>query len=129
MNAFMNFIAGVPQRVNGKVLGNLNGVELNSVDLHTYVVTSDGRAYTAISRVEPDLGTSMLSLYSIGSVFGWLFGALTSPSAKNGFTITGNSSIDNSDNHCHRGCKRTFLDLTIKLCLCHDQGETSTERW
>ena len=90
--AFMNFILGVPQRVNGKVVGNLNGIELNNVDLHTYVVTSDGRAYTAISRVEPDLGTSMLSLYSIGSVFGWLFGALTSPSGKNGFTITGNNS-------------------------------------
>ena len=79
----------MPQRVNGKVLGNLNGIDLNNIDLHTYVVTSDGRAYTAISRVEPKLGTSMLSLYTIGSVFGWLYGALTTANGKNGYSVTG----------------------------------------
>ena len=82
-------VSGVPQRVNGKVLGNLNGIDLSNIDLHSYVVTSDGRAYTAISRVEPKLGTSMLSLYTIGSVFGWLYGALTTANGKNGYSITG----------------------------------------
>ena len=37
--------------MNGRVTGVLNGVDLRSADLHTYVVTTDGRAYTAISRV------------------------------------------------------------------------------
>ena len=88
----LKYVSGVPQRVNGKVLGNLNGVDLKSADLHTYVVTSDGRAYTAISRVDPSLGTSMLSLYTVGSVFGWLFGAPTSPTGKNGYAVTGESN-------------------------------------
>ena len=82
-------LPGVPQRVNGKVIGSLNGINMNSADLHTYVVTTDGRAYTAISRIDPNLGTSMLSLYTIGSVFGWLFGATPSPTGKNGYAITG----------------------------------------
>ena len=65
------------------------------MDLHTYVVTADGRAYTAISRVEPNLGTSMLSLYTIGSVFGWLFGPLTTSTGKNGYAVTGNVIYNN----------------------------------
>lgn len=47
--------AGAPQRVSGKVSGTVNvgstPVELNSIDLHAYIVVGDGRAYTAISEV------------------------------------------------------------------------------
>lgn len=46
---------GAPQRVSGKVSGTVNvgstPVELNSIDLHAYIVVGDGRAYTAISEV------------------------------------------------------------------------------
>ncbi len=84
-----NFPVGVAQRVNGKVSGTINGQSLGTADLHAYVVTSDGRAYTAISRVPGELGRSMLSLYTIGSVFGWLFGATSASGAKNGYMITG----------------------------------------
>ncbi len=83
------FSVGVAQRVNGKVSGTINGQPVGPADLHAYVVTSDGRAYTAISRVPGDLGRSMLSLYTIGSVFGWLFGATSASGAKNGYMITG----------------------------------------
>ncbi len=83
------FSVGVAQRVNGKVSGTINGQPVGPANLHAYVVTSDGRAYTAISRVPGDLGRSMLSLYTIGSVFGWLFGATSASGAKNGYMITG----------------------------------------
>lgn len=49
------FPPGAPQRVSGKVSGIVNvgstPVELNSIDLHAYIVVGDGRAYTAISEV------------------------------------------------------------------------------
>ena len=41
---------GVPQRVNGVVGGTINSVSVVEQSLHCYVVTADGRTYTAISR-------------------------------------------------------------------------------
>lgn len=47
--------SGAPQSVSGKVSGKVTvgttAVELNNIDLHTYIVVGDGRAYTAISEV------------------------------------------------------------------------------
>lgn len=43
--------ADEPLRVTGKVKGDLNGVALAEADLHSYVLTGDGRTYTAVSRV------------------------------------------------------------------------------
>ncbi|CAH1793177.1 unnamed protein product [Owenia fusiformis] len=75
------------QRVNGRVTGSINGVQLN-VDLHSYVVTIDGRSYTAISRSPTnELGFSMQSLSAIGGIVGWLFAVPTN--TKNGFMVTG----------------------------------------
>ncbi|XP_048259530.1 nidogen-1-like [Haliotis rufescens] len=80
---------GVPQRLNGKVRGTLNGITLYDLDMHTYVVTSDGRAYSAISRVPPELGTAMQTLSAIGGIIGWMFAVPTNPRAKNGYAFTG----------------------------------------
>ena len=41
---------GIPQRVMGKVNANINLMEIKEQELHCYVVTEDGRAYTAISK-------------------------------------------------------------------------------
>jgi nidogen (entactin) len=38
------------------VNGNVNGVSIQEQDLHCYIVTADGRTYTAISRIPPDVG-------------------------------------------------------------------------
>ncbi|XP_064621672.1 nidogen-1-like isoform X2 [Lineus longissimus] len=79
---------GVAQRVNGKLDGRVNGMDLANVDLHSYIVTNDGRAYTAISRIPREIGFSMMSLYTINGIIGWLF-AVPLPKAKNGFSLTG----------------------------------------
>lgn len=132
MGTHKNFIfaAGVPQRVNGKVSGSLSGQALQSVDLHTYVVTTDGRAYTAISRIDPRIGTSMLSLYTINSVFGWLFGAPTAPGGKNGYGITGTCNkpkvgLLRKSTRCDADQKQTLICLTIFPL----QAATLTGRW
>ncbi|ESO97555.1 hypothetical protein LOTGIDRAFT_208735 [Lottia gigantea] len=80
---------GVPQRLNGKVFGTVNGYRLQDLDQHTYVVTSDGRAYTAISRVPPELGVGLQTLNTLGGVIGWMFATQIHPSAKNGYAFTG----------------------------------------
>ncbi|XP_021357021.1 nidogen-2-like [Mizuhopecten yessoensis] len=78
-----------PQRLNGKVFGTLNGISIDNLDMHAYVVTSDGRAYTAISQVSPELGALMLTLNTIGGIIGWMFALPNGPLARNGFMLTG----------------------------------------
>ncbi|XP_041711549.1 nidogen-2 isoform X1 [Coregonus clupeaformis] len=83
---------GAPHRVNGKVSGTVivgsTPVDLNSVDLHAYIVVGDGRAYTAISEVPEPVGWALMPVAPIGELFGWLF-ALELPNSQAGFKITG----------------------------------------
>ncbi|XP_048805081.1 nidogen-2 [Lagopus muta] len=83
---------GAVHRLNGKVSGSLvvgrTPVRFQDVDLHAYIVGSDGRAYTAISRVPVPAAHALLPLLPLGGLFGWLF-ALEEPSSENGFSITG----------------------------------------
>ena len=82
--------SGVPQRINGKVSGSINGVSFHDEDLHSYVVTSDGRAYTAISKIPDTIGYDLQPLSIFGGVVGWLF-ARSLAYAPNGYQLTGNS--------------------------------------
>uniref|UniRef100_A0A3B4AED0 Uncharacterized protein n=1 Tax=Periophthalmus magnuspinnatus TaxID=409849 RepID=A0A3B4AED0_9GOBI len=85
---------GKPQRMSGQVSGRVFlgsspvPVEFSQKDLHSYVVTNDGRAYVAISSVTPPLGPALLPLSSVGGVIGWAF-ALEQPGHRNGFSIMG----------------------------------------
>jgi len=86
---------GLPQRINGKVSGKVNGVTFQDEDLHSYVVTSDGRAYTAVSKMNETIGFDLQPLSIIGGVIGWLFARPTSSNAPNGYQLTGNVSQSN----------------------------------
>ena len=77
------------QRISGKVSGVVNGYRLDDVDLHAYVVTNDGRTYTAISRIPATVGYSLQALYTVGSVLGFLFALPQQPALHNGFMLTG----------------------------------------
>ncbi|XP_032043720.1 nidogen-2 isoform X2 [Aythya fuligula] len=83
---------GAVHRLNGKVSGSLvvgrTPVRFQDVDLHAYIVGSDGRAYTAISGVPAPAARALLPLLPLGGLFGWLF-ALEEPGYENGFSITG----------------------------------------
>ncbi|NXV16075.1 NID2 protein, partial [Cepphus grylle] len=83
---------GAVHRLNGKVSGSLTvgraSVRFQDVDLHAYIVGSDGRAYTAISGVPQPAARALLPLLPVGGLFAWLF-ALEEPSSENGFSITG----------------------------------------
>lgn len=74
--------------MNGKVSGVINDVPLQEVDLHAYIVTEDGRTYTAVSRVPGGIGSDLQVLSPLGGIVGWLF-AVSRSGAPNGFTITG----------------------------------------
>ncbi|XP_064599623.1 nidogen-1-like isoform X3 [Liolophura sinensis] len=80
---------GVPQRLNGKVSVNLNGEDFVDLDQHSYVVTTDGRSYTAISRLPSSIGHAMQTLNTLGGIVGWLFAVPISPRARNGYMFTG----------------------------------------
>ncbi|XP_062604167.1 nidogen-1-like, partial [Saccostrea cucullata] len=80
---------GEPQRLNGKVYGELNGSPVANLDMHIYIVSRDGRAYTAVSRIPPEMEGNMRSLVTIGGIMGWMFAQTQHPDAKNGYTLTG----------------------------------------
>lgn len=80
---------GTAQRVNGKVTGVVNGVDVGEGDLHAYVVTNGGRTFTAISRMPADIGYAMQALFIVGGGLGWLFAVPTIPMAQNGFMTSG----------------------------------------
>lgn len=63
-------------------------VVFENTDLHSYVVTSDGRSYTAISTIPEAVGHSLLPLAPIGGIIGWMF-AVEQDGFRNGFSITG----------------------------------------
>jgi nidogen (entactin) len=83
------FLKGIPQRINGKVSGKINGLSFQDEDLHSYVVTSDGRAYTAVSKMNETIGFDLQPLSMLGGVVGWLFARSTSINAPNGYQLTG----------------------------------------
>lgn len=72
-------------------------VRFQDVDLHAYIVGSDGRAYTAISGVPQPAARALLPLLPVGGFFAWLF-ALEEPGSENGFSITGKRG----GGMCHR---------------------------
>ena len=62
------------QRGTGAISGLLNGVEMVlERDLHCYIMTKDGRTYTAISRVPRQVGWDLQALLPIGNPIAWLF--------------------------------------------------------
>lgn len=99
MHPFLFIFSGAPHRVNGKVRGTLlvggTPVQLDSIDLHAYIVVGDGRAYTAISEVPEPVGWALMPVAPIGGLFGWLF-ALELPNSHNGFSITGEAVMISS---------------------------------
>ncbi|XP_076151725.1 nidogen-2 [Alosa pseudoharengus] len=108
---------GAPHRVNGKVSGVVlvgsTPVEINNVDLHAYVVVSDGRAYTAISEVPEPAGWALMPVAPIGGLFGWLF-ALELPNSQNGFTIAGAEFTRHADVTFYPGNERLSIVQTAK---------------
>ena len=76
------------QRVNGRVNIDLNGRTFLMQDLHCFVVTEDGRTYTAISGIPPELGWDMQGVVPVGTIISWLF-AKPSEGGQNGFSLTG----------------------------------------
>ncbi|KAM9465918.1 nidogen-2 isoform 1-T1 [Clarias gariepinus] len=108
---------GAPQRVNGKVNGMVSvgstPMRLDNIDLHAYIVVSDGRAYTAISEVPEPLGWALMPVTPIGSLFGWLF-ALKLPNSHNGFNITGAEFTRHADVTFYPGNQRLLIVQTAR---------------
>ncbi|RWS16291.1 Nidogen-1-like protein [Dinothrombium tinctorium] len=76
------------QRMSGKIVGYLNKNQLENVDIHAYIDTKEGKTFTAISRIPPNIGPDAQGLFTIGTIIGWIF-AKQNTGAKNGFSITG----------------------------------------
>ena len=114
---FIMFAGDQAQRVSGSFSGTINGVRLDA-NVHVYVQTVEGKAYTAIDQLPAEIGPSLKSLYALGGVWGWLFAATTTPSAMNGYMLTGNIQ-----NTLSREILNSRLWMVIFLvtneCLCN----------
>lgn len=108
---------GAPHRVNGKVSGHLRvghmPVHFTDVDLHAYIVSNDGRAYTAISQIPPPAAQALLPVLPIGGLFGWLF-ALEKPGSENGFSLTGATFVHDVEVTFHPGEERVRITQTAE---------------
>lgn len=71
----------------------MNGVRLENFIFEGYVVVKDGRVYTAVDKLPPDLTPSLQLLKPLESLPGWLFALTEDPNKKNGFQLTGNKSL------------------------------------
>lgn len=77
----------VPLRVSGKVTGVINSIAINS-HLQSYVVLTDGRAYSAISPLPSEIGFSTQLGAVFNNVIGWLFAKTSdSNSIPNGYQV------------------------------------------
>lgn len=83
-----NDFLDVPLRANGKVNGRINSEKLENLDLQSYIVMADGRAYTAISKIPQSIGFDIQTLQILGGVIGYVF-AKPVRNALNGYQLTG----------------------------------------
>ncbi|XP_024145472.1 nidogen-1 [Oryzias melastigma] len=127
------FAEGKPQRLNGKVNGQVfvgwnsqDPVELNNNDLHSYVVANDGRAYIAISHIPDSVGPSLQPLSSLGGVIGWAF-ALQQPGYQNGFSLIGGVFSLFAEVSFHPGNERLTIKQEFKGINEHDQLVLNTK--
>ncbi|XP_075224050.1 nidogen isoform X2 [Lycorma delicatula] len=114
---------GIPLRVNGKVLFDINNIKEPDIDLQSYIVTTDSRSYVALSKVPGEIGSSLQLLALLPTVIGWLF-AKPLTGAVNGYQLTGgvfNHTMDikflNSQNHIKITQRFTGLDVFDHLKL------------
>ncbi|XP_050752742.1 nidogen-2 isoform X1 [Gymnogyps californianus] len=108
---------GAVHRLNGKVSGSLTvgraSVRFQDVDLHAYIVGSDGRTYTAISGVPQPAARALLPLLPVGGLFAWLF-ALEEPGSENGFSITGAEFTQSLEVTFYPGDERVHITQTAE---------------
>uniref|UniRef100_A0A663E182 Nidogen 2 n=1 Tax=Aquila chrysaetos chrysaetos TaxID=223781 RepID=A0A663E182_AQUCH len=108
---------GAVHRLNGKVSGSLTvgraSVRFQDVDLHAYIVGSDGRAYAAISGVPQPAARALLPLLPVGGLFAWLF-ALEEPGSENGFSITGAEFTQSLEVTFHPGEEMVHVTQTAE---------------
>ncbi|XP_051529265.1 nidogen-1-like [Myxocyprinus asiaticus] len=123
---------GKPQRMNGKVNGRVyvgntpSPVEFSNNDLHSYVVTNDGRAYIAISSIPASIGPSLQPLPSLGEAIGWAF-ALEQPNYQNGFSIIGGVFTRQAEVTFQPGNEKLTIRQEFKGIDEHDHLVISTE--
>lgn len=64
----------IPARITGSLTGELNGYTINERSkLQSYIVTADGRSYTAITPISDELGGNLRLAFPIINSVGWLF--------------------------------------------------------
>lgn len=86
----------VPVRVTGSLVGELNGEMIpERSKLQSYVVTADGRSYTAVTPISTELGANLRLVLPIVSAIGWLF-AKPFNNTHNGYQLTGGEFLHTS---------------------------------
>uniref|UniRef100_A0A1A9V771 Nidogen n=1 Tax=Glossina austeni TaxID=7395 RepID=A0A1A9V771_GLOAU len=79
----------IPVRVTGSLMGELNGELINERSkLQSYIVTADGRSYTAVTPISTELGTNLRLALPIVTSIGWLF-AKPLKQYLNGYQLSG----------------------------------------
>lgn len=84
-----------PYRANGVITGRVNGEDLSGINVHAFIVATEGRTYTAISPTPPGLNYTLQFLIPLAETIGWLF-AVPKNKGINGITATGGTFTSSS---------------------------------
>lgn len=94
--------------MNGKIYGKINKEPIEGLDLQSYIVMVDAKAYTGISRIPESIGFDIQALQILGGVIGWLF-AKPTRNALNGYQLTGG--------HFNHTATITFLNSSKQIII------------
>ncbi|XP_071833113.1 uncharacterized protein [Apostichopus japonicus] len=79
-----------PYRANGVISGTVNGDALPRMNVHAFIIASEGRTYTAVSPTPEGLNYTLQLILPIAETIAWLF-AVPKNKGINGMTATGGS--------------------------------------
>lgn len=76
-------------RFNGRLFGNINGINLTGLLVDLIAITKDGRVYAIIRNPPPGLAHSLKILTPFVDAIGWSLGYKKAKGVPNGFNLIG----------------------------------------
>ena len=76
-------------RFNGRLFGNINGINLTGLLVDLIAMTKDGRVYAIIRNPPPGLAHSLKILTPFVAAIGWSLGYKKAKGVPNGFNLIG----------------------------------------
>lgn len=96
MSVYSSPSTGTNLRFNGKLSGNINGINFRALLLGVIAITKDGRVYVVIRNPPVGLAHSLKILTPFADAIGWMLSAKNAKGFPNGFSVIGSRFTRNA---------------------------------